>query len=264
MTGHWQKPAFILFLLAWGVNEALLCLGIQGSPATQAAEASLLLSALFSTLTTLARRLPVQNVGMAALLIAGMGALLTGVACLSGIPFGPCTHSENLGGKIFSVLPWPIPLIWVIVLINARGVARLVMRPWRKTNYYGFWVIGLTGLLAVLLDLSLEPFAVQVKKYWTWQTPGWVWAWYSAPWVNFLGWFASALIMVTFTTPWLINKQPVKQPMNYQPLLLWLLLNAWLITGNLKHQLWVATAVGITGAVATVLFTVRGARWQNE
>ena len=69
---------------------------------------------------------------------------------------------------MLGVVPWPLPLLWVVLVINARGVGRLVMRPWRKTNFYGFWVIGLTCLLVLAFDLGLEPFAVEVKGYWLW------------------------------------------------------------------------------------------------
>jgi len=257
---QWKKPAFIFFLLAWTLNEAQLLLGIAG-PENQWPEILLLVSATLTSLVALARRLPLQNVVMTAVLIGSISSIIMTVAILSGIPFGPYTYSDLAGDKIFGVLPWSIPLVWIVVIVNARGLARLVMRPWRKTNYYGFWVIGLACLLVVLMDLSLEPFAVYVKDYWIWQAPKWVWSWYSAPWINFFGWFLTALAILTFSTPWLINKQPVKQSMDYQPLLCWLLLNSWLITGNALHQLWPAVAVGLAGNAVATVFTIRGARW---
>ena len=145
--------------------------------------------------------------------------------------------------------------------MNGRGIARLIMRPWRKTNYYGFWVIGLTCLLAVLFDLSMEPFAVYVKSYWIWLTPKTVPAWYTAPWVNFLGWFVTALALLTFAMPWLINKQPIKQPTDYQPLFLWLMASAWVTIGNALHGLWPAVVVSVAGNLLMALFAIRGARW---
>lgn len=259
--GRWQKPAFLLFLLVWAVNMTLLGLELEPGATLQWAEGLLLLSAAASTLLTLARRLPAQNVVAAAVLIAAMAGVVGTVAAGSGIPFGARVYSELLGDKFFDLLPWTVPLLWVVVLVNARGVARLIMRPWRKTNYYGYWVIGLACGLAVLLDLGLEPFAVHARGYWIWQTPGAVLDWYTAPWVNFLGWFVTALFILAFSTPWLINKNPVKQPMDYQPLILWLLVNAWLLTGNALHARWLAVAVGLAGNAAATFFAIRGARW---
>ena len=255
-----QKAAFLIFLLVWALNATLLALRID-TGSSQWAETLLLLSAVVSSLLTLARRLPLQNVVMTAVLVASISSVIFSVAVLSGIPLGPLTYLESFGLKLFGVLPWPIPLIWIVVLINARGVARLIMRPWRKTNYYGFWVIGLACLLVVLFDLSLEPFAVYTKQFWLWHTPKWVWAWHTAPWVNFLGWFVTALGILAFTTPWLINKQPVKQPMDYQPLILWLLLNGWMIAGNAQYHFWIAAGLSGFANLLVTIWTIRGAQW---
>lgn len=261
---RWAKGLFIVFLLVWAVNEVLLCLGICSAEETGWAEGALVVSAALSSLATLARRLPIQNVLMAGVLIGALGSVVTGIGAATGIPFGPFSYGEACGEQIFGVLPWPIPFLWITVLVSGRGVARLIMRPWRKTTYYGFWVIGLTAALGIVLDLSLEPLAATVKHYWSWRAPAWVWGWYSAPWANFAGWFVTAVLVLAFTTPWLINKQPVKRPMDYQPLVLWLLLNAWLITGNALQHLWPATVAGIAGNLLVAGLTLRGALWNNK
>jgi uncharacterized membrane protein len=253
-----KKAIFISFLFIWGLNEALLALGIESEG--QWAEGLLVVAGALASLAILARRLPLQNVVMSGILVAAVSSIITVMAVVTGVPFGPIAYSEVFGAKLFSVLPWPVPFLWIAVVVNGRGVARLILRPWRKTNYYGFWVMGLTCLLAVLLDLSLEPFAT-ARNYWTWHAPGWVWAWYSAPWVNFLGWFVTVLGALAFAIPWLINKQPVKQAMDYQPLILWLLINAWLITGNALHQHWLAVVVAVIGNGIAAVLTIRGARW---
>jgi uncharacterized membrane protein len=256
-----SKTIFILFLFIWAMNVVLLCLGIETE--SRWAEGLLIIWSAIANIAILGRRLPLQNIVTCSVIIALTASILAITTVITGIPFGPVNYSEVFGEKFFSVLPWTVPFIWIMVVINGRGVARLIMRPWRKTNYYGFWVIGLTCLLAVLLDLSLEPFAV-ASQYWFWQVPDGVWTWYSAPWSNFLGWFITALAALVFAMPWLINKQPIKQPMDYQPLILWLLMNAWLITGNARHQLWFAVTIGILGNLIATVFTVRGARWVSR
>jgi putative membrane protein len=258
---YWHKGAFIAFLLCWALNVVLLALGVEPRGAGRWVEAALLVTAAATTLLTLAKRLPLQNVVSAALLIALISGTVIAPATVSGIPFGPFTYSDVLGGKLFGALPWTIPLLWIVVIVNSRGVARLIMRPWRKTNYYGFWVIGLTCALALVLDLGLEPFAARVKHYWAWRAPAWVPQWYSAPWVNFLGWLVVSLGVMAFTTPWLINKRPVKLPMDYHPLATWLLINLYFALGNALHGLWGAAAITVAGGVIASTFAVRGARW---
>jgi putative membrane protein len=212
-------------------------------------------------LTAVARRLPIQNVLWAGALIATLATIIETLSVTTGIPFGPHEFTEKLGLKIFDVLPWPVPIAWIAIIISCRGMARLIMRPWRKTNYYGFWVIGLTCLLAVLLDLSLEPYAALNRRYWIWRTPGTVLNWYSAPWVNFAGVFITALSILAFTTPWLINKLPTKHPTDYHPLIVWQILNLFFSTGNALQHFWPAAGLGLLSALAVMVFTIRGARW---
>jgi uncharacterized membrane protein len=253
-----HKPLFIAFLICFAVAYFMLCLGID-LPGNWAAGLFMVLAAA-TTFGALARRLPLQNVLWSGALIATLATIIETVSVTTGIPFGPHIFTDRLGAKIFDILPWSIPLAWFVVVVNCRGVARLIMRPWRKTNYYGFWVIGLTCLLAVLLDFNLEPYATHVRHYWSWQTAGAVLNWYSAPWVNFLGIFVTVLSILAFTTPWLINKLPMKYPTDYHPLIMWQALNLYFSTANALHQTWPALAVGLISAVLVLGFTVRGAR----
>jgi len=83
-----------------------------------------------------------------------------------GIPFGPFLFGVEAGPQLFKTLPWAMPLIWVVAVLNSRGVVRLILRPWRKLRSYGFWLIGLTAALTMLFDLAFDPFASRVKHYW--------------------------------------------------------------------------------------------------
>ena len=260
-AGRWHKPVFILFLVVWAVNWVLLVLRVQLPAQGRWIEALLPILAAATSVLALGRRLPFQNVLMAVVVILGLSTAIVAVGALSGVPFGPVVYSDGLGERVFTVVPWPMPLLWVALIINGRGVARLIMRPWRKTNFYGYWVIGLACALAVLFDLGLEPFAVHVKGWWIWLSGVATLSWHTAPWVNSLGWFIAALAILALAIPWLINKQPIKQPMDYQPLVVWLLLNLWVATGNALHGLWWAVGVTLVGNAVAAVYAVRGARW---
>jgi uncharacterized membrane protein len=257
----WHKPVFILFLLVWAVNWVVLLLRVELSAEGWWLEALLPVLAAGTSVLALGRRLPLQNVLVAAAVILGLSTAIVAVGALSGVPFGPLVYSDDFAERLFTSVPWPLPLLWVALIINGRGVARLIMRPWRKTNFYGYWVIGLACLLAVLFDLGLEPFAVQVKGWWIWLSGPSVLSWHTAPWVNGLGWFVTALSILALSIPWLINKQPVKQPMDYHPLVVWLLLNLWVATGNAMEQLWLPVGVSLLGNAVAAVYAVRGARW---
>ena len=123
-----------------------------------------------ATLVALTRQLPAQNVLLAAFVIAFIGGVAHSVGAKSGIPFGPFMFGPDAGQKLFGTLPWAMPLLWVVAVLNSRGVARLILRPWRKIHAYGFWLIGLTALFTMLFDCALEPFAAHAKHYWIWTT----------------------------------------------------------------------------------------------
>ncbi|MBU6401486.1 MAG: carotenoid biosynthesis protein [Verrucomicrobia bacterium] len=258
---HWHRPVFILFLVWLAVGWVTLALGIDWASDNGWAVALFLVLACATTLVSLARRLPLQNVLAAAGVIAAVAGVIELVSVFTDIPFGPRVYTGKLGSRLFHELPWPMPLLWVVVVINGRGIARLILRPWRKTTFYGFWVIGLTCLLAVGFDLSLEPFATQSQRFWLWHAPKSVPAWGSAPWVNFLAWFVTALAALGFATPWLLNKFPVKQPTDYHPLALWMLLNLLFATGCAQHRIWPALVFNLAFNAAVVIYTLRGGRW---
>jgi uncharacterized membrane protein len=213
-------------------------------------------------LASLTGQLPGQNVMLAAIIIALIGGAVHSLGALTAIPFGPYTYTDNIGQQLFHPLPWAVPLVWIAVILASRGVARLMLRPWRKTQNYGFRLIGFTTLLVVLLDVGLEPFATRVMRYWFWKPTKLKLDWYTTPGINFFGWAVTTLLILAFATPSLINKKPGPQPPpEYTSLAVWLLFNLLFATGAAVHQLW--PAVGLTCAISTgvAVFAIRGARW---
>jgi len=258
---RWHKPMFIFFIVVWAVNTALAGLRVELAIGFGWVEALLPVSAVATTLLALACRLPLQNVLMAGVTISSLAAGILAIGAMTGTPFGPLVYTEKLGERFFQVVPWPLPLLWVVLVINGRGVARLIMRPWRKTNFYGFWVIGFTCVLVTLFSLGFEPFASRVKHYWLWQMAQDTANWYSAPWVCFLGWLLTAMAVVALSIPWVINKHPVKQPMDYQPLIVWALINLWPAAGNASRGLWAPVILVVAANAVVAVYAIRGARW---
>ncbi len=253
-----HKPVFIVFLAIFALEWVRLLLGMADDQVW-----TLLLFwalAAATSLVGLARRLTGQNVLASATLITLLSFGIELISDRTGIPFGPRVYTDAAGPKVLAV-PLVIPLLWLTVIVSTRGVARLILRPWRKTTYYGFWVIGLACLLAVGLDVGLEPFASRVTRCWFWHTLPNVRNWYSAPWAHFLGWGVTTLGILGFTTPWLINKQPVKEPTDYHPLAIWLLLNLCFATGNAANRMWLALGATAVGCVVATVYAIRGARW---
>jgi uncharacterized membrane protein len=223
----------------------------------------LLILTVAATMSSLARQLPAQNVMLVSVIIVLVGGAVQTLGAMTGIPFGPYVYMDSMGQRLIEPLPlpWTVPLVWIVAIFSARGVGRLILRPWRKTRSYGFWLMGITAALVVLFDLGLEPFATEVKQFWFWAPTHAGVYWYRTPWVNFVAWAATTLLILAFATPSLINKKPVSQPPDFQPLIIWLLVNVLFLTGALAHHLWLAAGVILVHGVITAIFAIRGATW---
>jgi len=227
------------------------------------AEALLVITLTLTTLANLSRQLPGQNVLLAAAIIGVVGGIAHAIGAATAIPFGPFAYADSCGPRFFNTLAWPIPALWIIIVLNSRGVARLILRPWRKLKNYGFWLIGITTALVILFDLALEPFASQVNRYWLWLPTTFPINWQGVPLVNSLGWLVATLLMLVFATPPLINKQSRsrKTVPDYHPLIVWLLGLGLFATGAGTHQLWLVLGLCVAIAFATTFVALRGARW---
>lgn len=220
-----------------------------------------LLLVVASTVTSLAGQLPAQNVALAAAIVATMGGIIHMIGALTGIPFGPITYTENAGVKLFGGLPWFMPLLWIVVIFNARGVSRLILRPWRKLRVYGYWLIGLTALLTLVFVLGMEPFVTHVRHYWIWHPTKLSVDWYGTPLTDFLGWVVAALLILAFSTPALMKKRPSRSYPEYHPLIVWISIEILFALGAWSQHLTVAAAVTAIACVLVIPFAVRGAAW---
>lgn len=257
---HWLLTA--IFAAAFVLVAVMLFKPLKLPGAAGWPEAVLLVTGVACTITCATRRLPLQNVLLAAFIIAVLGGAVYTLGAMTGIPFGPFTFGNTIGAQLFKTLPWAVPLIWVLVILNSRGVARLILRPWRKVSGYGFWLIGVTAALTVLFDFALEPFASLVRHYWLWKHTKIPLTWESVPVSNFLGWAAVAALIALVIAPALVNKQPGKRNVpDFHPFAIWLGLILLFGTGcALRGLLGAAIADGVLAAVITV-FAVRGGTW---
>ena len=254
---HWLFVFLLAIAASWEMVSFFRPLGFQDT-----LDVIFMVLATCGTLASLWRQLPLQNILLAAFGIAIMGGGLSALGARTALPFGPFIYGTSMGPQMFKTLPWAMPLVWVVVVLNSRGVARLILRPWRKNKNYGFRAIALAGFLVLLFEVTLEPFATLVKHYWHWVPTAISVTWEGAALVNFLSWGFIAVLILLFVTPVLISKKPrTKSGPDYHPLCLWLGGIIIFAAGCAAHGFWLPVIVDAVIAVATAIFAIRGAMW---
>lgn len=87
-----------------------------------------------------------------------------------------------------------IPLWWLpLIVLNSRGLSRLILYRWRDREYYGWWVMALTCGFST----ALSPH---------WRTP------------------VLALLMQLACVPWLIKRRATANAPGYLPAVNWIMI----------------------------------------
>ncbi len=152
------------------------------------------IATLFSALIS-ARDHPRRPLAWACLLILlGAGGIEV-VGVLHGLPFGNYIYTDLLGHRLAGVLPWGIPLCWLLLILSAHALcgALLTRAPDVEISESALLLNVATATVITLVDLILEPVAAHVRHYWIWldRDP----LWYGVPPLNFVGWFATAFLL---------------------------------------------------------------------
>jgi len=254
-----HKPVLGLFLLTVAAEIVRLWLRLEWPERWAWVSPGVWVLAAGTMAVGLSRRLPIQNVVSICCIGGGIAVAIELLNGTTQIPFGQRTLSERFG-PVTHGLGLYHPFLWLAMAMACRGVARLAVRPWRKLQYYGIWVMAVATLLALALALSHEA-AGGGAGWWRRENRPGTWTWYECPWASMLGWVLTTLVLYAFTTPWFLNKQGIRQPTDWHPLVVWTGLMAWLLALNLAQQHWAAVVIGIGAAGLGVGAAVRGGRW---
>lgn len=226
LPAQWHRPAFGLLLLVVAANLAAFALGI--TPETSAFAVLEGLPWVIGVLSLgigLARRLPVQNITFASFGLLFTSTALELLTAQTGVPFG--LRRATPGSGWFG-MPWFAPFIWAALTLSARGLARLMLKPFRQTQFYGLWVLGVATTLISLAWLATVPVA-SAGGWWEFRTAASVLHWHRMPLLALPAVTVAALLQLAFVTPWLLNKKPVRQPLDLHPLAVWVCLLGWLL-----------------------------------
>ncbi|TLS36141.1 carotenoid biosynthesis protein [Pseudalkalibacillus caeni] len=130
--------------------------------------------------------------GLVTLGIIIISILAEGLGVHYGLLFGSYDYNADFGLKLFGV-PLAIGFAWVMVISTTHVIAGCITDGFqRKGKLIHGLVYSVTGaILAVVMDLILDPVAFVVKEYWIWEGES---IYYNIPLQNFFGWFMLAFI----------------------------------------------------------------------
>lgn len=123
------------------------------------------------------------------LVVVGLSLASEMAGTLYGVPFGAYSYSKTLLGLMFwNHVPVVIPVSWWMMAIPsyALAVAAYPKQPLR--------VVLLAALFLTLWDVGLDPAMSYLVPYWTWTHKG---AFYGMPLQNWLGWYATSIVVMT-------------------------------------------------------------------
>ncbi len=179
----WALSMISLPIFKWTFGESAIVWGVNVTTLLQAFTTVVILAFAWGTPRAL------RAAGLVVLLTWGVEAIGTA----TGFPFGHYDYTALLQPQLLNV-PVLIAFAWLMMIPSAWAVAYLV-----NGRQFGWRFVVLSGLAMTAWDLFLDP-----------QMVGWgLWQWtevsgfsyFGIPWVNFLGWFATAALITLVIRP---------------------------------------------------------------
>lgn len=144
---------------------------------------------ILAGIATFLSELRTERVATAAVRLVGVAVplfLVELIGSRTGYPFGRYEYTNELGLLVAGV-PVAISVAWYCTVVNAWRIAERLVGGNRRSGVLARALLG--GLLALGLDVALEPVAGFVEGYWVWQSG-------SVPLQNYLSWFLLSAMAV--------------------------------------------------------------------
>jgi hypothetical protein len=254
----------LLLGLLWAVVLARQFPSLSWLTKADWAEPSLLVVALLVTVSSLARQIPLQNALLAACVIALAGGAAHWTSSVAGVPFGPIRFPQAQGATPFQEWFCVPAVLWVVLLLNARGVARLLLERRARHRNHGTNIIGLTALLMAVMALVLEPFASVAHHYWLWGETRLPITWQGAPLSALFAWGVVSVISLMLATPALLDKHPRPAPPSTDALLMWILMNLLFGAGTAVAGLRLPAGVALANVLLGATLAIRVKRGRRR
>ncbi len=134
----------------------------------------------------------------AGLLVIVLSYLVETIGVNSGFPFGIYRYTQVLLPHLPGGVPLAVMFAWTLIVFGSYAwVSDTAQKPTESgiKRHLRLGPLLLGGLLAMLLDLEIEPVATYLEHYWQWFAPGHI-NYYGVPLANFAAWFVIACLLL--------------------------------------------------------------------
>jgi uncharacterized membrane protein len=128
---------------------------------------------------------------LAGLLVILLSYIVETTGVNTGFPFGLYHYTQVLFPRLPGGVPLAVMFAWALIIFGSYSW----IAPTTTQRYLSLRSLLPGGLLAMLLDLEIEPVATYLEHYWQWFAPGHV-NYYGVPLANFAAWFVTACVLL--------------------------------------------------------------------
>ncbi|CAM3711163.1 carotenoid biosynthesis protein [Alkalicoccus chagannorensis] len=188
MPQKWEIYFFRFFIFWFAIGVVLLSFDLVPPWLEWANIVFLVTSGLLGILFFFRSANPVLGLFLAGTVFV-LSMVIESIGVHTGLYFGDYSYQTDFGPKIAGV-PVTIGFAWVMVIATSHVLAAPAVHllpAFRRTFYAGY-----AALIAVTMDLAIDPVAFDVKQYWIWHDGG---LYYDIPFSNFAGWFFLSFVL---------------------------------------------------------------------
>lgn len=192
-----------IFLIWYSVGVVLVAFDLV-PPALEWANAVFLYLAGLIGAVYLVKRFGMRKGILLSLFIIIWSIAVESFGAKTGLIFGEYHYEKDFGVHLLGV-PITIGFAWLMVITT--GLALISPQSKQKSPGYPL----LASLLAVAMDLVIDPVAFHLKQYWIWEEGG---LFMEIPTQNFIGWFFTALSIHLVLYPFIgreTNAEPIHE-----------------------------------------------------
>lgn len=115
------------------------------------------------------------------------------IGVATGKIYGPYHYTGKLGPKFLGLVPYLIPLAWVMMMYPSLVIAQNMFRSSQPRGWKMIPIAAVGGIIMTAWDLVMDPMMVQAK-HWVWDGPASTLVYFGIPIQNFIGWWATTLV----------------------------------------------------------------------